>query len=483
MLIESCRLDKDHYLSKSAYNATLINIAQASQIDFEKITDPSAYRASIESLQDQYKSLKQTTEYELLPKASSSQPSSFYEQNNRSKENQLANECTIEIAMLHKAQLGNVKLTDTHINQIKETALAEISKLKRFTDADKEGAAENIYKAIASDKWRCSLNEANALKTEKAKSNTAAFGNILNILARLDEQKKDTKSLDDLLPIFEKQKDLIEKVSELNLSSMQQSLIKTFPKTDTLNALIKDSTFLAKYNDRVINNIFNELKDARDLDVIRDKIFTQCEETAVNRVNTNITDISFLTRGNRSSEILGLVRSKELEYLEIRPYVCNAYTKSELDDCTNILKIDLMAHSSDTLSSDQKEAFRNEMIALNRFSQPDLQKALEIAETKGLLAATSYGEDININRVLDKLSIQRDFWDLSRTLPHKEYIDAVAKDSQVMSYVDRAIASDKTLDETKCPIALSDYESQRNINQGIANDPLKSKDIGSDFER
>jgi len=111
----------------------------------------------------------------------------------------------------------------------------------------------------------------------------------------------------------------------------------------------------------------------------------------------------------------------------------------------------------------EAQRFKDEMQSLNRFTTSGNTKdALKYHEEQDITAATKFAQNQNYNSVIFKLSRRFNIAKSDKPLSGKDYIDAVAKDSQIMRYVDIAIANGNkfTSPEPK-DNNLLDYANQR----------------------
>ncbi|MDP5021089.1 MAG: DUF6371 domain-containing protein, partial [Rickettsiaceae bacterium] len=167
MLIATNRICKDEYISKEIYHDSLIAIAHLKGIDLAQIKDHKDFVTSISSVQAEYQSLHRNYEQNILSQQGLNANSTSTSKGNAglSTKEQLAHDLIRDTSILHQVQLEQNKLTATHTQHIEKTVHSEIEKMQRFTDSDKEHAANNAYKAISSKNWRDKLDVTNLAKT------------------------------------------------------------------------------------------------------------------------------------------------------------------------------------------------------------------------------------------------------------------------------------------------------------------------------
>jgi len=160
MLASRGKISEDKYSSKLVYRDSIVAIAKSKSIDLDKIQDHKEFISTINDIQHEYRSLHA----EYSANIAIVNDNSHIHENTDSKE-KLANDFIRDISVCHQLQLGINKITKTHTDHISETVSAEINKMQRFTDGDKEHAANNIYKAINEAVWRDKLDATNLEKT------------------------------------------------------------------------------------------------------------------------------------------------------------------------------------------------------------------------------------------------------------------------------------------------------------------------------
>ena len=167
MLIATNRICKDEYISKEIYHDSLIAIAHLKGIDLAQIKDHKDFVTSISSVQAEYQSLHRNYEQDILRQQgiNANSTSTSKGKAELSTKEQLAHDLIRDTSILHQVQLEQNKLTATHTQHIEKTVHSEIEKMQRFTDSDKEHAANNAYKTISSKNWRDKLDVTNLAKT------------------------------------------------------------------------------------------------------------------------------------------------------------------------------------------------------------------------------------------------------------------------------------------------------------------------------
>ncbi len=138
MLVETNRIDKDEYISKELYHATLVAIAKAKNID---LTKSENLIEDLRKIQDEYRARQKN--YALQANANSNITGTTITDSATSKE-QLVRDLVRNTIVLHQLEYNVKKLTKTHIDHIEQTAKEKVGKLKRFASSDKEHAARQM---------------------------------------------------------------------------------------------------------------------------------------------------------------------------------------------------------------------------------------------------------------------------------------------------------------------------------------------------
>lgn len=153
MLVETQKIDKDKYLSKSCYHDSMVAIASSQGVDLLKVNAGDKFVSQVKETQNRYQALNQEYQYnENIDKQKNDIDPNQKPVTLSSKE-QLAHDLMRETSILHQVQLGQSKLTALHMQHISKAVNVEIGKMQAFTDSDKEHAANNIYKVINSAEW------------------------------------------------------------------------------------------------------------------------------------------------------------------------------------------------------------------------------------------------------------------------------------------------------------------------------------------
>jgi len=175
MLVETGKISKDEYVSRAIYFNTITTISDSKGLDLSTI-GIEGHKDFIEAINDvsyEYQSLQSNYASEQAKQTSNIGEGHSQLPTLSSKE-QLAHDLIRDISILHQVQLGQNKLTTVHAEHILKTVNAEIENMQRFTDSDKEHAANNIYKIINSKQWRKQLEFKNQEYIEHANKKLAA---------------------------------------------------------------------------------------------------------------------------------------------------------------------------------------------------------------------------------------------------------------------------------------------------------------------
>jgi ATP-dependent exoDNAse (exonuclease V) alpha subunit len=175
MLVETGKISKDEYVSRAIYFNTITAISDSKGLDLSAI-GIEGHKDFIEAINDisyEYQSLQSNYTSEQAKQTSNIGEGHSQLPTLSSKE-QLAHDLIRDISILHQVQLGQNKLTTVHAEHIVKTVNAEIENMQRFTDSDKEHAANSIYKVINSEEWRKGLEIKNQEHIEHDNKKLAA---------------------------------------------------------------------------------------------------------------------------------------------------------------------------------------------------------------------------------------------------------------------------------------------------------------------
>lgn len=165
MLVATNRISGDKYLSKDMYQHTILAIANTKNINLKAIDNPKDFAEAISNIQDEYQSLHRDYEQNILLKKNIASSISGNNNSKLSNNEQLSHDLIRDTSVLHQAQLDQKKLPQAHSQNIEKAVNSEIGKMQRFTDSDKEHAANNIFKSVDSKKWQTQLDAQNQEKS------------------------------------------------------------------------------------------------------------------------------------------------------------------------------------------------------------------------------------------------------------------------------------------------------------------------------
>ncbi len=98
-----------------------------------------------------------------------------------------------------------------------------------------------------------------------------------------------------------------------------------------------------------------------------------------------------------------------------------------------------------------------------------MQQGLDRYQEKGIVEATTFAEEKNSQYVISRLANRVNILRSEKSLHGKEYIEAVAKDSEIMRYVDKSLTEGKRFEKTQPQDNnLLAYANQRNVNNIIS---------------
>ena len=160
--------------------------------------------------------------------------------------------------------------------------------------------------------------------------------------------------------------------------------------------------------------------------------------------------------------------AKQEDYKKFEPYLKSDSRNREVDHLNNRVKVYEIGEANNSRNPELVKEFKEEMRVLHKYSKLEKENVLELYEKQGLQKAVSVARDANIDCTVNKLSSQSNVLGLRENLKGREYVEAIAKDEQIMKYVDVALSKGKTFDRFAVKNTdLLDYANQRDINKNL----------------
>jgi len=220
------------------------------------------------------------------------------------------------------------------------------------------------------------------------------------------------------------------------------------------------------------DKLFANIKGSKDITETTSNMFKECRTFAKYKASIDIKNIENFDGRGKQEESIQLLKNSQNKHQEYAPYLADTSEGRNLEHLGDRLKLHKIAQSY-SLKNSQKHPekmqeiieFKQEMEGLYRFSKTNLELAVKTYEEKGLLEATKFASKINSDRVLNRLESQSNMLALPKALKGRAYIESIAKDEQIMRYVDNAIKTRKRFKSDVPNNNLGDYANQRDINQ------------------
>lgn len=204
ILAEQGKIDNDEYAAKEMYHDTILLIAKSKNIELSNIKAPKEFINAIGEIQNEYQALQKSYGQGL--------------QQGLSGKEQLKHDLMRDTSVLHQLQLGVGKLTSTHSEHLAKAINAEVEKLQRFNDADKEHVARNVYKAINSREWRDELDAQNLDKahpiTDRFEAINTETKQVSLKLNELETEKQQATTAKQAMQVLKKEHEFLSEVGD-----------------------------------------------------------------------------------------------------------------------------------------------------------------------------------------------------------------------------------------------------------------------------
>lgn len=208
ILAEQGKIDNDEYAAKEMYHDTILLIAKSKNIELSNIKAPKEFINAVGEIQNEYQALHREYDVKVLQQQG----------NNIDTKEQLVHNLMRDTSVLQQLQLGVSKLTSTHSDHLAKTVNAEIEKLQRFNEADKEHAAKNVYKAINSREWRDELDAQNLEKAQPIMQRFEAINTetkqVSHKLNELEAQKQQATTVKQAMQVLKKEHEFLSEVGD-----------------------------------------------------------------------------------------------------------------------------------------------------------------------------------------------------------------------------------------------------------------------------
>ena len=268
---------------------------------------------------------------------------------------------------------------------------------------------------------------------------------------------------------------------------LEDKSVVTTKITEAIETIKKDSYFLLKNEvmseDKLLMIVKGSNKDTSAI------LYKECQKFVASKVREDIDIISNHDQNDKQEDAIKVIQSKlqpgkKDNYQEYLPYLKDQKEGAVIKHYINRVKADEIYKSYEQNQPEQAAKFKLEVQNINRFGQDDkLKDTLKIYQEQGLKQATEFAKTKNTDYVLERLESQDNILKLKEPITRSEYVTAIAKDKNIMSYVDNAIIEGRSFKNPMRDNNLADYLKEREqikTNELVQNDKAKTF---NDFER
>lgn len=351
---------------------------------------------------------------------------------------------------------GINSITNKTIESAKETLEAK-GAFVEIASPDKQGDFNDLLKSSGTNAIKESFEPALAKHTART------IEDYLAVATRGGWQDQ-ALSKDDKLNLSYIEKYNLPQEAVINAFRTDKDIgIAELSKTkEYAESVSKDMDFLVNQNIKTKEQLLEDIKDTKDIKLTAEDLRKQCKQHA--NLKVSMAHMSVSVSDNNGQEDLSLQEMLKIQACikDISPYL-SAVETTRVEHFEDRLQVYDIYKQHKEQNPVEAQRFKDEMQSLNRFTTSGNTKdALKYHEEQDITAATKFAQHQNYNSVIFKLSRRFNIAKSDKSLSGKDYIDVVAKDSQIMRYVDIAIANGNkfTSPEPK-DNNLLDYANQR----------------------
>jgi hypothetical protein len=281
MLIAQGKIDKDEYVSKEMYIATLASLAQTKGINLSKDVGVNSFVDGIRELQDEYKNLHRNFKQNQL---------TGKEYSASSAEDFLKQELVRDVSILHMSYLGISRIPKTHAQYIEQEATEVVTGVKHFNDSDKEHVANNMYKTINTSQWTKGLDarnqDAKKIKLDIIQESHDIKTTIDNAL----QQRQKSKTVDQALEMFKTQQSSCAEIYKglkypESHDQMQLKQLELAGNPKSLQELEKLTQYLQKSSSVTDDTIKKSLQTAPHSSIAHNELLNHYHEHTIGLLN------------------------------------------------------------------------------------------------------------------------------------------------------------------------------------------------------
>lgn len=286
----------------------------------------------------------------------------------------------------------------------------------------------------------------------------------------MNKEKTQAKTFEELLPLLVKEQQLAHKLAKESpaiFEKLAERQLNTDPQV--IESLIREQSFLIKHNVVPEKNLFKTVQKSPGIATTAQDMFKECQSFAKAQLRRNVTMVKRNDELGREAESLQHMNNMQESAKHLNPYF-DQEAKSTLKEHTNRLKVYEIAEEHSHKHPEQSQKFKEEMRSLSIFSTSyTLQLALDRYQEKGIVEATAFAEEKNSQYVISRLASRVNILRSDKSSHGKDYTEAVAKDSEIMRYVDKALSEGKRFDKPQPQDNnLLAYANQRDVNYIIS---------------
>jgi Ti-type conjugative transfer relaxase TraA len=291
----------------------------------------------------------------------------------------------------------------------------------------------------------------------------------------LNKEKAQAKTFEELLPLLVKEQQLAHKLAKESAAifdKLAERKLNTDPQVT--ESLVRERSFLVKHDIVPEKNLFKTIQKSNDIALTAKDMFNDCQIFARAELRGNVTMVKRNDELGREAESLQHMKNMQESTKPLNLYF-DQEAKDTLKEHTNRLEVYEIAEEHSHKNPEQSQKFKEEMRSLSRFATGYvLQQGLDRYREKGIVEATTFAQEKNSLYVISRLASRVNILRSAKSLHGNDYIEAAAKDIEIMRYVDKALSEGKRFDKPQPQDNnLLAYANQRDVNHiiGTMKDP------------
>ena len=296
----------------------------------------------------------------------------------------------------------------------------------------------------------------------KKASTTIEYYNVNNTLYKFDQEKKLAKTPSEILSVIGKEQAFVRSlqnknmVAELGLNILDSSI---------LESLTRDCNFLVNSKMESEEKLLSIIKNTKDLKSTADMLFKESQPFIEAMISSDLSKIEDFDERNQGKEMMELVVKTKEKHREFLPYYMEDIVLiSQFEKINN--RVEIYKIVEETKLSNPKLAikFKKEMDIMSKFNSREVEESLALYKKQSLEKVVTHAKNSNKDYILGRLEHESIIGD-NPSLKGQGYVELIAKDKDIMGYIDQAVSENKKLDPYgKSTKSLIDYTNQRDIN-------------------